>query len=288
MPQFDGGFPRSFQVKNTFIDVEESPKEGTLFSADTARRARSMPPPPMLDTDEEDDSHDGTPVDDEVSSPTSLLGTHYSESPRPTQDRVMFPSRLASWPFIPDPMMVLLPIPPTPTDASKNQSKENDAQNAPKKAKKKLTCCFDSQTGAYRITWYVDARKLDSNDKQAVSPAFEMSWKEWAETKTFKVMLFPEAPPEVRGAYNFKKARGRGYLRLKCEDDLGPKSHFVTMRMSMGEESRGPVKHDFAQSVSCGLPKRNQVWDCKKLCMDARNSMLLVTLDILPSYDLQL
>ena len=23
----------------------------------------------------------------------------------------------------------------------------------------RLTCCFDSQTGAYRITWYVDARK---------------------------------------------------------------------------------------------------------------------------------
>ena len=62
----------------------------------------------------------------------------HQESPRPTQDRVMFPSRLASWPFIPDPMMVLLPIPPTPTDASKNQSKENDAQNATKKAKKKL------------------------------------------------------------------------------------------------------------------------------------------------------
>ena len=80
MPQFDGP-GRCFQVKNTFIDVEESPKEGTLFSADTARRARSMPPPPMLDTDEEDDSHDSTPVDDdEVSSPTSLLGTHYSES----------------------------------------------------------------------------------------------------------------------------------------------------------------------------------------------------------------
>ena len=49
-----------------------------------------------------------------------------------------------------------------------------------------------------------------------------------------------------------RKARGRGYLRLKCEDELGPKSHFVTMRMSMGEESRGPVKHDFAQSVCLG------------------------------------
>ena len=79
-----------------------------------------------------------------------------------------------------------------------------------------------------------------------------MSWKKWGESKTFKVMLFPEAAPEVRGAYNFKKARGRGYLRLKCEDDLGSKSHFVTMRMSMGEESRGPVKHDFAQSVCLG------------------------------------
>ena len=61
--------------------------------------------------------------------------------------------------------------------------------------KKKLTCDFDSQSGTYRVIWYVDARKLDSNDKQAVSPSFEMSWK--GEAKTFKVwepiaVRFPE------------------------------------------------------------------------------------------------
>jgi hypothetical protein len=35
-----------------------------------------------------------------------------------------------------------------------------------------------------------------------------------------EVMLFPEAAPGVRGAYNFKKSRGRGYIRLKCEDEV--------------------------------------------------------------------
>lgn len=38
-------------------------------------------------------------------------------------------------------------------------------------------CDFDSTSGAYHVTWTIDARKLDSNDKQAVSPSFEMSWK---------------------------------------------------------------------------------------------------------------
>ena len=28
--------------------------------------------------------------------------------------------------------------------------------------KKKLTCDFDAQSGSYRVTWYVDARKLDT------------------------------------------------------------------------------------------------------------------------------
>ena len=68
---------RSFQVKNTFIDVEDSPKEGT-WGPETSRRCRSMPPPPMLDTPSEDDDTNTTPADDEVSSPLSVGKTHYS------------------------------------------------------------------------------------------------------------------------------------------------------------------------------------------------------------------
>lgn len=285
MPQSPSLMPQSpslhapVRVKNTFIDVEESPKEGT-WGPETSRRCRSMPPPPMLDTPSEDeDDSNSTPADDEVSSPLSVEKTHYSESPRPTQDRHLFPSRLASWPFIPDNMMVFLPVPPTPSSEGQKDVEKVSVASELSEKKKKLTCDFDAQNGSYRVTWYVDARKLDSNDKQAVSPAFELAWK-GEEAKTFKVMLFPEAAPGVRGAYNFKKSRGRGYIRLKCEDEVN-ESTLATVKLSMGEESRGPVKHDFAHSVSCGLQKRQAVWDCKKLCEEAR-LMLLVTLDIKP------
>ena len=77
---------RSFQVKNTFIDVEDSPKEGT-WGPETSRRCRSMPPPPMLDTPSEDDDTNTTP-DDEVSSPLSVEKTHYSAARRRFTDVV--------------------------------------------------------------------------------------------------------------------------------------------------------------------------------------------------------
>eukprot|EP00438_Fugacium_kawagutii_P016315 Skav222797 [mRNA] locus=scaffold1419:259379:260363:+ [translate_table: standard] len=68
------------RVKNTFIDVEESPKE-SLWAAETSRRARSMPPPPMLETeDEEATNSSANTEEDEVSSPLSFAGTRYSAS----------------------------------------------------------------------------------------------------------------------------------------------------------------------------------------------------------------
>ena len=71
MPQFEGG--RAVKVKNTFIDVEESPKETDK------RRSRSMPPPIFTEGEEEEESE----TLDQVSSPVSLHGTHYSEARHP-------------------------------------------------------------------------------------------------------------------------------------------------------------------------------------------------------------
>lgn len=68
MPQFEGG--RAVKVKNTFIDVEESPKETDK------RRSRSMPPPIFTEECEEEEESETL---DQVSSPVSLHGTHYSE-----------------------------------------------------------------------------------------------------------------------------------------------------------------------------------------------------------------
>ena len=50
--------------------------------------------------------------------------------------------------------------------------------------------------------------------RQAVSPPFQLTWKS-GEQKTFKAMLFPEAAPGVRGAYNFKKSRGRAVRSIQ-------------------------------------------------------------------------
>merc|ERR1719217_1037191 len=46
--------------------------------------------------------------------------------------------------------------------------------------------------GAYRVHWTVDARKLRSNDKQAVSPPFELSFGPHFPSVIFKMMAYPK------------------------------------------------------------------------------------------------
>eukprot|EP00929_Paragymnodinium_shiwhaense_P115671 TRINITY_DN8468_c0_g1_i1.p1 TRINITY_DN8468_c0_g1~~TRINITY_DN8468_c0_g1_i1.p1 ORF type:complete len:432 (+),score=86.02 TRINITY_DN8468_c0_g1_i1:225-1520(+) len=130
----------------------------------------------------------------------------------------------------------------------------------------------------YMIAWNVDARKLRGNDKQAVSPAFEVPLlypSVEVATGIFKMMIYPKAVSDGKGGSSFKKARGRGIVQVKCESDLPfREAGRVRFRISVGNgrerpaqqhghawELRGPAEHDFSHNAVAGLPKEKEEWD---------------------------
>lgn len=153
-----------------------------------------------------------------------------------------------------------------------------------------LARAFNSQSGTYRVYWIVDARKLKANDKVAVSPAFEVSCGS-GEPITLKLMMYPKAISDGKGCASFKKAKGKGFVQLKCESDVrnfvsGPLTFRIgissgTADGAQHEAPRGPVTHDFADGVVCGLSKEEGEWDFSRV-VDETSQTLAVFLEILP------
>ncbi|CAE7350837.1 PTC1, partial [Symbiodinium sp. CCMP2456] len=75
--------------------------------------------------------------------------------------------------------------------------------------------------GSYIVKWYVDARKLKTNDKQIISPGFELYHPGNGQVLRFLIGAFPMGWSAANPGENFNKAAGRGYFQLKC--DTGPK-----------------------------------------------------------------
>lgn len=137
----------------------------------------------------------------------------------------------------------------------------------------------------YRVNWTVDGRKLRGNDKQAVSPPFDLSLGTHGSV-TFKMMLYPKTVADGRGGASFKKAKGCGYVQLKCEAELTEALAQVNFRLGIGsgdtiQESRGPVCHNFAQSAVAGLPRDQEEWDFMQV-LDENSQTFVVTLEIVP------
>jgi len=158
------------------------------------------------------------------------------------------------------------PSPPVPTVWMTSQSQSSKTGNRPQP--QTLTCNRDSQNGSYHIHWVVDARKLFGNDKQVVSPAFELCLGSIFSKITFKVMLYPKSSNDARGGAAFKKSHGRGFLQLKCEGDVSETMAHVGFFFRIGscnekeaEPKRGPVLHNFAKRCVCGLRKSEELWD---------------------------
>jgi len=193
------------------------------------------------------------------------------------------PNRGARWPepmpTVPEPNAVhhsSAPPPPTP-DAS------SDA-GAPQP--QTLTRTFSINSACFRVHWVVDARKLRGNDKQAVSPPFELSFGSQFPNVTFKMMIYPKIVNDSKGGASFKKAKGRGYVQLKCEAELSEAIANVSFRISIGsgdkhEEPRGPVSHNFSSSAVCGLPKDLEEWDFASV-VDQESMTFVVCLEIVP------
>jgi len=77
--------------------------------------------------------------------------------------------------------------------------------------------------GSYLVKWYVDSRKLRSNDKHVISPGFELYHPGTGKLLRFLIGAFPKNCGTENPDANFKKSDGRGMFQLKC--DTPPKDH---------------------------------------------------------------
>lgn len=148
-----------------------------------------------------------------------------------------------------------------------------------------LQRAFSMSSSTFRIFWHVDARKLKGNDKQAVSPPFELAFGSDFPSVTFKMMLYPKVVNDAKGGASFKKAKGKGYVQVKCEAELSEAAAKAQVKFRIGvagQEPRGPQSHNFAQSAVCGLPKDQEEWDFNEV-VDKDSQTFQVLLEIVPN-----
>merc|ERR1719215_1607199 len=137
----------------------------------------------------------------------------------------------------------------------------------------------------YRVHWTVDARKLKSSDREAVSPAFELSF---TRPVQFKMVIRPKTVSDQRGGASFKKAKGVGSVLVRCLDqidaDMNPQ---VTFRIAVSTsthakgEARGPVKHNFSDKTTAGLPEELAEWPFEEF-VNKELGTFVICLEIVP------
>ncbi|CAJ1387123.1 unnamed protein product [Effrenium voratum] len=161
-----------------------------------------------------------------------------------------------------------------------------DTTIADNKRAQVLQRAFSVASNVYRIRWTVDARKLKSTDKEAVSPPFDLTFSGGA--VPFKMIMRPRVVAQERGGASFRRSRGRGNIQLRCmaESDTDTKP-VVTFRLGVGSDKaakqlkpRGPVRHDFSEKNICGLPRGQDDWDFGK-AVDEKTQTFVVCLEIL-------
>eukprot|EP00747_Dinoflagellata_sp_TGD_P072269 gnl/TRDRNA2_/TRDRNA2_157408_c4_seq5.p1 gnl/TRDRNA2_/TRDRNA2_157408_c4~~gnl/TRDRNA2_/TRDRNA2_157408_c4_seq5.p1 ORF type:complete len:274 (-),score=42.22 gnl/TRDRNA2_/TRDRNA2_157408_c4_seq5:136-876(-) len=172
--------------------------------------------------------------------------------------------------YVPVPMDRFARWPQAPTAASSSSATSTSlggstGESAPEKTVG-LTRSVSNASSIYRVRWTVDARKLRSTDREAVSPPFELS----LSPVQFKMVMRPKASSDGKGGSSFKKSGGRGTLELRCLSKVDTGSGLtVKFRVAIGSGSdlstqeafRGPVRHDFAEKPICGLPEGQEEWD---------------------------
>lgn len=152
---------------------------------------------------------------------------------------------------------------------------------------------FVPERGLFQVDWTVDARKFRGNDRQVVSPPFEMPLVASSSSEdglvTFKLMLCALAQGERHTGLSFKKSAGKGMVLLKCEGDVQESVADVEFRISIGgaaghprSQPRGPASHNFARCAVGGLPEEQAEWEFNH-AVDEASLTLLVRVEAIPS-----
>jgi len=110
--------------------------------------------------------------------------------------------------------------------------------------------------------WDVDARKLQSKDKQIVLPVFTAYLGD--QEATFRVII--SSRDEAKRSTSFVKSGGRGSLQIKCQIALTRSACKLLFRAWVGNDTRWQsspelVSHDFAENPVCDLPASWGQWD---------------------------
>jgi hypothetical protein len=284
--------PWTIEAKNTFLNVQAL---GEL----TLQRATTDPVPPLDERLSEESTSAGTPTSFSASLPPPPFLEFESMETADPFEHPSSPPALAA-----QPMYVALPIkartffappppplvpPPViesapPTRPPEMQAPSMDAPGAPQApkappsrtpgtsvaelAKDELNKpgMLVRTSGACRhVHWAVDARKLERQDKQVVSPVFTIDLPENGPTP-FKIVLYAKAGAVdgKRGA-GFVKVQGRGRVVLKCEAQLPEACADIAFRIGVGRDSllqpfRGPMTENFLEHTCHGLPASEEEW----------------------------
>jgi len=278
------------EVKNGFYDgyVDDAPRPEELLRAATA------PPCGAREDEAEPESSSSSSAGEEVGERTDT----YDQAVRAPN-----PARKLSEEIVDDlGHMAASAEPLSPLGALGEQPLSSAAEPGRNKVlpqvpqPQTLSRILDSN-GFYQVIWTVDARKLKSNDKQAVSPPFNLHFNEAYPDVTFKLMIYPKAEqPKTehasrkseetlsRGAACFKKS-GSGTIQLKCENDLSNSKTSVSFQLTIGNSemrlpmrpAEGPMSHTFSQSAMAGLPKEVglDIWNLNEV-VDSKSTTFYV------------
>jgi hypothetical protein len=148
---------------------------------------------------------------------------------------------------------------------SGSEDTEPDTGNDPlnrKEARQIKVDKFGTGTGVMGVAvdWPVDASKFKGNDRQIVSPSFEIS-----PGVACKLMIQPNFVGERKGQGGFKKAKGKGSIHLKCEANTSIDVPNLSFSLTIGtngswQPTRGPVPFSFSNGSVCSLPQ-DEEWD---------------------------
>lgn len=146
-----------------------------------------------------------------------------------------------------------------------------------------------SSSGCTHVHWAVDSRKLDGQDKQAVSQVFKVDLPDIGPTP-FKLVLYPKATNDGKHGASFKKSKKQGRIVLKCEAQMPESLSDVSFRVGIGRAGkgsgtlqpfRGPAMENFFEHSCHGLPKTDENWDFSSSIEDSR--IFMVTVEIAPT-----
>jgi len=135
----------------------------------------------------------------------------------------------------------------------------------------------------FSVCWTVDAHKVRGNEKQTMSPHFELPLGPTGELIKLRLAVYPKTA-DPRSAVNFKSSKGKGYVQIKCDSNGYCAAAPMRFTLAVGgghrtQGIRGPVEHDFAKNSIAGLPRHCDCWDFRA-ATESRSTMFSIFLEI--------